>query len=108
MINEDVLRAMKRTAVLINVARGAVVDEDALISTLAAGTIAGAALDVFEEEPLPSTSPLWNLDNVILSPHISGNSVHYHQKAAALFAENLERYLNKQPLLNRLERKRGY
>lgn len=108
MINEDVLHAMKRTAVLINVARGALVDEDALISALAAGTIAGAALDVFEEEPLPPTSPLWNLDNVILSPHISGNSVHYHEKAAALFAENLERYLNKQPLLNRLERKRGY
>jgi phosphoglycerate dehydrogenase-like enzyme len=107
-VNEDVLRAMKRTAVLINVARGSVVDEEALISALAAGTIAGAALDVFEEEPLPSTSPLWNLDNVILSPHISGNSVHYHEKAAALFAENLERYLNKQPLLNRLERKRGY
>lgn len=108
MVNEDVLHAMKRSAILINVARGALVDEDALISALAAGTIAGAALDVFEEEPLPPTSPLWNLENVILSPHISGNSVHYHEKAAALFAENLERYLNKQPLLNRLERKRGY
>jgi len=103
-----VLRAMKRTAILVNVARGAVVDEAALISALANGTIAGAALDVFEEEPLPPTSPLWNFDNVIISPHISGNSVRYHEKAAALFAENLERYLNKRPLLNRLERKRGY
>jgi phosphoglycerate dehydrogenase-like enzyme len=108
MVNEDVLRAMKRTAILINVSRGAVVDEAALISALAAGTIAGAALDVFEEEPLPPTSPLWNLDNVIISPHISGNSARYYDKAAALFAENLERYLNKRPLLNRLERKRGY
>jgi phosphoglycerate dehydrogenase-like enzyme len=107
-VNEEVLRAMKRSAVLVNVARGAVVDEDALISALAAGTIAGAALDVFEEEPLPATSPLWNLENVILSPHISGNSTRYSEKAAALFAENLERYLNKRPLLNRLERKRCY
>jgi phosphoglycerate dehydrogenase-like enzyme len=108
LVNEDVLGAMKSSAVMINVSRGSVVDEEALISALAAGTITGAALDVFEEEPLPYTSPLWNLENVILSPHISGNSVHYHEKAAALFAENLERYLNKQPLLNRLERKRGY
>jgi len=107
-VNEQVLRAMKRSAVLVNVARGAVVDEDALISALAAGTIAGAALDVFEEEPLPTTSPLWNLENVILSPHISGNSTRYQEKAAALFAENLERYINNRPLLNRLERKRGY
>ncbi|MBL8161734.1 MAG: hypothetical protein JNJ61_07070 [Anaerolineae bacterium] len=70
--------------------------------------MAGAALDVFVEEPLPPTSPLWNLDNVILTPHISGNSARYHEKAAALFAENLQRYLEKRPLLNRLDRKRGY
>lgn len=108
MVNEQVLNAMKKTAILINVARGGVVDEAALISALAAGTIAGAALDVFEEEPLPSTSPLWNLENVIISPHISGNSVHYHEKAAAVFAENLRRYVEKRPLLNLLERSRGY
>lgn len=107
-VNEEVLKAMKPSAVVINVARGGVVDEAALISALAAGTIAGAALDVFEEEPLPATSPLWNLENVILSPHISGNSSTYHQRAAALFAENLRRYLDKRPLLNLLNRKRGY
>jgi phosphoglycerate dehydrogenase-like enzyme len=107
-VNETVLKAMKKSAVLINVARGAVVDEAALISALAAGQIAGAALDVFEEEPLPSTSPLWNLDNVIISPHVAGHSNRYHQKAAMVFAENLQRYLDRKPLLNRLDRKRGY
>lgn len=107
-VNEEVFEAMRESAFLVNVARGAVVDEAALISALAAGKIAGAALDVFEEEPLPPGSPLWNLDNVIISPHISGNSVAYHEKAAALFAENLQRYVEKRPLLNRLERTRGY
>ncbi len=107
-VNEHVLKAMKKTAVIINVARGAVIDEAALISALANGTIAGAALDVFEEEPLPKTSPLWNLDNVIISPHIAGNNVFYNQRAAAIFAENLKRYLENEPLLNRLERDRGY
>lgn len=108
MVNEDVLKAMKRTAVLINVGRGSVIDEPALISALAAGTIAGAGLDVFEEEPLPATSPLWNMDNVIIAPHVSGNSARYDEKAAALFAENLQRYLENRPLLNKLERQRGY
>jgi phosphoglycerate dehydrogenase-like enzyme len=108
VINELVLDHLKKNAVLINVARGAVVDEAALITALSSGKLAGAALDVFVEEPLPPTSPLWNLDNVILTPHISGNSARYHEKAAALFAENLQRYLEKRPLLNRLDRKRGY
>jgi phosphoglycerate dehydrogenase-like enzyme len=107
-VNEEVFSAMKNTAFLINVARGGVVDEAAMISTLAAGKIAGAALDVFEEEPLPPTNPLWNLDNVILSPHVSGNHARYHEKAAALFAENLRRYVEKRPLLNLLDRSRGY
>lgn len=108
LVNEDVLNAMKPTGVLINLARGPVVDEAALISALAAKKIGGAALDVFEEEPLPSTSPLWNMDNIIISPHVSGFTLDYHDKAAALFIENLKRYLQKQPLLNRLERERGY
>ncbi len=108
VINEAVLQAMKKSAVLINIGRGGVIDEPALISVLASKKIAGAALDVFEEEPLPATSPLWNLDNVILTPHIAGNSARYHEKAAALFAENLQRYLEKSPLLNKVERKRGY
>jgi phosphoglycerate dehydrogenase-like enzyme len=108
VVNEGVLEAMKKTAILLNVARGSVLDEKALITALSSGKIAGAALDVFQEEPLPPTSPLWNLDNVILSPHVSGNSARYHEKSAALFGENLRRYLDKRPLLNLLNRKRGY
>lgn len=108
VVNADVFEAMKPGAYLINVARGSVVDEAALISALAGGQIAGAALDVFEEEPLPPGSPLWQMDNVIISPHVAGNSLHYHEKAAQLFAENLRRYLNNQPLLNQLQRKQGY
>ncbi len=107
-INENIFDAMKKSAILINVARGGVVDEKALISALAAEKIGGAALDVFEEEPLPASSPLWNLDNVIISPHVSGMTTRYHEKAAALFAENLRRYLHNQPLFNRLDREKGY
>lgn len=108
LIDEDVLTAMKETAMLINVSRGAIVDEKALITALSSGVIAGAALDVFEHEPLPATSPLWNLDNVIITPHISGFTRDYHEKAALVFKENLIRYLENRPLLNQLDRARGY
>jgi phosphoglycerate dehydrogenase-like enzyme len=108
LINEDILNAMKPSAVLINVGRGGVIDEDALVSALAANRIAGAALDVFEEEPLPATSPLWNLDNIIIAPHVSGYSQRYDEKAAQVFIENLNRYLSNEALLNRLDRTRGY
>ena len=108
LIDETILQQMKNSDVLINIARGDVVDEAALISALAAEQIGGAALDVFSEEPLPSTSPLWNLDNVIMSPHVSGNNTRYHERAAALFYENLRRYIEKRPLLNRINRGRGY
>ena len=108
LIDDEVLSAMKETAVLVNVARGAVVDEKALITALSSGQIAGAALDVFEEEPLPNTSPLWNLDNVIITPHLSGFTRDYHDKAALVFKENLRRYLENRPLLNQMDRARGY
>jgi phosphoglycerate dehydrogenase-like enzyme len=108
MVNAEVLRSMKKTAVIINVGRGSVIDEAELVSALAAERIRGAALDVFETEPLPSSSPLWNMENVVISPHVSGNSVRYHEKAAGLFVENLERYLSQRPLLNVLKREHGY
>ena len=108
LINDDVFTAMKETAVLISISRGSVVDEKALITALSSGQLAGAALDVFEEEPLPSTSPLWNLDNVIITPHISGFTRDYHDKAALVFKENLRRYLDNRPLLNLLDRDKGY
>lgn len=107
-VNAEVFQQMKPNAVLINVGRGGVVDEKALVEALQAKKIAGAALDVFEQEPLPPTSPLWKLENVIISPHVSGMSVDYHRKAAALFIENLHRYLENRPLLNRVDRESGY
>lgn len=108
MVNSRVLEAMKPSAVLINIARGAVVDENALITALSEEKIRGAALDVFEEEPLTATSPLWELNNVIISPHVAGNADDYHAKAADLFIANLERYLERKPLYNQLNRDIGY
>jgi D-2-hydroxyacid dehydrogenase (NADP+) len=99
---------MRPTAVLINVARGSVVDEAALVRGLRQGWIAGAALDVFEEEPLPASSPLWKMENVIISPHVAGFTSHYDDRAVALFAENLRRYLAGESLLNRVDRERQY
>jgi phosphoglycerate dehydrogenase-like enzyme len=108
LIGQAALHAMKPTAVLINVARGAVVDEAALIRALREGRIAGAALDVFEQEPLPADSPLWTLEDVVISPHVAGFTPHYDDRATALFAENLRRYLAGEPLLNQVERGREY
>jgi D-2-hydroxyacid dehydrogenase (NADP+) len=102
------LARLRPGAFLYNVSRGAVVDEPALVAALRAGQLAGAGLDVFEEEPLPAESPLWELPNVILTPHVSGTTPLYYQRAAALFADNLERFLAGQPLANRFESRRGY
>jgi phosphoglycerate dehydrogenase-like enzyme len=65
-------------------------------------------LDVFEEEPLPSDSPLWKLENALLSPHVAGFTPHYDRRAATLFAQNLERYVRGEPLLNQVDKERGY
>jgi phosphoglycerate dehydrogenase-like enzyme len=108
MLDAGVFKAMRDKAVFMNMARGRVVNEADLIEALEKGEIAGAVLDVFETEPLPSDSPLWAMDNVIISPHVAGNSSQYHARAAALFAENLQRYLERQPLLNRYKPDRGY
>lgn len=108
MIGAGELAAMKPTAYLIALARGGVVDQAALISALQERRLAGAALDVFAEEPLPANSPLWKLPNVVISPHIGGMSVHYNQRAIDLLSENLKRYLTGAPLLNRFDAKRGY
>ncbi len=108
IVNADALHACKPSAYLVDVSRGGVVDHDALTAVLKAGKLAGAALDVFPEEPLPPESPLWKLPNVIISPHISGNTPFYDERAAALFAENLRRYLLGLPLYNRFDPDKGY
>ena len=108
LISEAELRAMRPGAYLVNIARGRVVDERALIRALREGWIAGAGLDVTEEEPLPTYSPLFDMPNVILTPHISGVSRNYDKRLAALFADNLRRYRAGQPLTNRYDPARGY
>jgi len=108
LIGEKELRTMKPTAYLINVARGAVIDEEALIRALKGNWIAGAGLDVFSAEPLPSDSKLWELPNLIFSPHISGNLDNYYKLSTELFCENLRRYVNGKRLFNVVDRKKGY
>jgi phosphoglycerate dehydrogenase-like enzyme len=99
---------MRKNAYLVNVARGRIIDEAALVRALQARWIAGAGLDVATEEPLPADSPLFALPTVIVTPHISGVSVHYDERLTRLFAENLRRYRAGQPLLNRYDPQRGY
>lgn len=108
LIDAAALDAMKPTAMLINVARGEIVDESALIDALEKGKIAWAALDVFAEEPLPAESPLWALPNALISPHVSGITPQYDERAVDLFAENLRRFVVGEPLLNVVDRERGY
>jgi phosphoglycerate dehydrogenase-like enzyme len=108
MIGAAELAAMKTTAYLISMARGGIVDQAALTAALQERRIAGAALDVFSEEPLPQNSPLWKMPNVIITPHIAGISAQYNQRAVDLFVENLKRYLTGAPLLNRFDLQRGY
>lgn len=107
-VSREVIARMKPTAWIINIARGAIVDEPALIDALRSKRIGGAALDVFEKEPLPEESPLWSLENVILTPHTSGDSPRVGERTLALFAENLRRYKAGEPLLNRVDYEAGY
>jgi phosphoglycerate dehydrogenase-like enzyme len=108
LVGWKAIDAMKPTAYFVNVGRGASVDEAALARALAERRIAGAAIDVFAEEPPPPGHPFYELDNVIVSPHVSGFVPGYDDRCAELFAENLRRYLEGAPLLNVVDRKRGY
>jgi phosphoglycerate dehydrogenase-like enzyme len=108
LIGAEELAALKTNSYLIDISRGGIIDQTALLSALKDNRIAGAALDVFSEEPLPSDHPLWKLPNVIITPHISGITPYYDQRALALFTENLQRYLEGSPLHNQLNRQRGY
>lgn len=109
MVGADELAAMKPSAWLINIARGDMVDQDALMATLKARGIAGAFLDVVTPEPLPADHPLWSTPNTLHSMHLSGRSqTRMFQRGAALFIENLHRFLAKQPMKNVVDLAAGY
>jgi phosphoglycerate dehydrogenase-like enzyme len=109
LLNAEAISVMKLGAYFVNVGRGKVVDEGALIEGLKSGQLSGAALDVFEEEPLPRESPLWDLENVIVSPHSTDNVPGLtNELQTELFCDNLWRYLNGEPLRNELDKKLLY
>jgi phosphoglycerate dehydrogenase-like enzyme len=108
LMNSARLGNMKPEACLINVGRGPLVDEQALFEALQARRIGGAALDVFEKEPLPSESPLWDLDNLLITPHSAGLTEKLWERHYALISENLRRYMDRQTLLAVVDKKRGY
>jgi phosphoglycerate dehydrogenase-like enzyme len=108
LINRDRLRQMKPDAYLINVSRGALIDQMSLLDALGQHRIAGAALDVFEKEPLPPDSPLWTTANVVITPHTAALTDKLWERHYALFSENLRRFLAGAPLLNVVDKARGY
>jgi phosphoglycerate dehydrogenase-like enzyme len=108
MIDVDTLRLFRPDSYLINIARGAIVDESALNKALQAGWIAGAALDTVFTEPLPTESPLWTLPNIFITPHCSGNSPRVKERTLALFIDNFNRYNQGKPLRNVVDKTAGY
>jgi len=108
LIGADELAHVKASAVLVNVARGAIVDEAALIAALKSGKLGGAGLDVTAQEPLPADSPLWTMENVVISPHVSGSSPRTRERQLALVRENLRRWAAGEPLLNIVNKHAGY
>jgi phosphoglycerate dehydrogenase-like enzyme len=108
LIDRRALAAMKSSAYLVNVARGEVIDDAALIDALGRGAIAGAGLDAFCEEPLPPESPYWELENAIVTPHVSGYTATYFNRVLDLFRENLRRWVAGEPLHNVVNKRLGY
>jgi phosphoglycerate dehydrogenase-like enzyme len=108
MINNSSFEQMKSTAFLLNISRGKIIDEPALICALSNGKIAGAALDVFSKEPLAEDSPLLQLENVFLSPHVSGNFPEYQSMVATQFGNNLENFLRNKSLFNIISKQYMY
>ncbi|MHB1357792.1 MAG: D-2-hydroxyacid dehydrogenase [Anaerolineae bacterium] len=108
LVGEKELRTMKSSAYLINIGRGGLVDELALIQALQQGWIAGAGLDVFAHEPLPADSPLWSMENVIITAHYAGRSPNHEEGAMAILLDNVRRYSSHLPLHNVVDPERGY
>jgi phosphoglycerate dehydrogenase-like enzyme len=107
-ISRELLARMKKTAWVVNIARGPIIDQGALTDALRAGTIGGAALDALWTEPFPADDPLWKMPNVIITPHSSNSSPRVRERSVALFKENLRRYKAGEPLLNRVDLEAGY
>jgi len=108
MLDQKAFDAMKEGALFINIGRGGTVDQAALIEALQHGKLAAAGLDVFEEEPLPHDSPLWAMDNVLITPHSSGVTPKYNERAFAIFLDNLKRYRAGEKLHNVVDKAQGY
>ncbi len=108
LLGDAELHAMKPGAFLVNIARGELIDEHALVRALKEGRLGGAGLDAYAVEPLPRDSQLWHMENVIVSPHISAATPNYDDRAVALFSANLRRFLNGEPLLNLVDREQMY
>ena len=108
IIDSAALDAMKSTAYLVNVSRGALIDEAALIGAMRAGRIAGASLDVTTEDPIPKESPLWELPNTIITPHIATESVKLSEAVVDFWCENVRRFAKNEPLLGVMDRQAGY
>jgi phosphoglycerate dehydrogenase-like enzyme len=108
IFDEAAFASMKKGARFVNIGRGSTVDEPALIAALQAGTLAGAALDVFENEPLPADSPLWDMPGVIVSPHTSGRVQGWLEDFASIFYENVERWVAGEELLNIVDKQLGF
>ncbi len=108
LINKQVFESMNDGTYIINIARGSIIDEEALIENLKSGKIKKAALDVFEKEPLPEDSPLWEMDNVYITPHNSWVSEMVYKRRYNITYENLKRYKNNEELLNIIDLRRGY
>ena len=108
LIGAAELAQMQPHALLINIGRGGLIDQDALLEALQQQRIGGAVLDVTEPEPLPADHPLWRQENVLITPHMAGHTAHHFDNVVDLFAENIRRYLAGEPLLNLVERALGY
>ena len=108
MINAQRLAAMKRDAYLINVSRGALIEDQALVSALREGRIGGAALDVFEQEPLSEASPYWDMPNVLITPHSAALTDRLWDRHFELISNNLRRFMGGEPLLGLVQKSRGY
>ena len=108
MISDNEIRKMKPTAHLINIGRGPIIDEPALINALKTGIIAGAGLDVFTTEPLPPESEFWEMENVVMTPHIGGLSPETRAMSFEMFLDNFKRYINGESLISLIDKQRQF